>query len=291
MNEKTLKTVMFALAAVAVALGIAFACVWNKNHKFIGELETSKAELTEQLVALQNDYESLSSDYEAINDSLKVSQEEVAQLIEKVKSTKAANAASYGKIRQYEKELGTLRSIMRGYISQIDSLNTLNKRLAADADAAKKDAAEQRKRSESLSKQVDDLSSRVAVGAVVKSTGLSVAAINASGKSTDRSSRVIRFQTSITLVANELASAGYMRVYIVITDPNGNVLTNNASRVFSLNGQSITASASREVEYTGEEIGMTIYFNDVPADLPNGIYTVDAYTEQTYLGQTEILLR
>ena len=36
---------------------------------------------------------------------------------------------SLAKIKQYEKEVGTLRTIMRGYIKQIDSLNTLNKQL------------------------------------------------------------------------------------------------------------------------------------------------------------------
>lgn len=34
---------------------------------------------------------------------------------------------SLAKIKQYEKEVGTLRTIMRGYLHQIDSLNTLNK--------------------------------------------------------------------------------------------------------------------------------------------------------------------
>ena len=36
---------------------------------------------------------------------------------------------SLAKIKQYEKEVGTLRTIMRGYLHQIDSLNTLNKKL------------------------------------------------------------------------------------------------------------------------------------------------------------------
>ena len=57
------------------------------------------------------------------------SREEVSQLIERIKKTDATNRA---KIRQYEKELRhSSGSIMRSYIVQIDSLNTLNQKLTA----------------------------------------------------------------------------------------------------------------------------------------------------------------
>ena len=105
-----LKTVMYALIAVAVLLVAALIYVTSTKNKLVGELNSEKQDLTEQILALQADYEGLSSEYDTINSQLDSSREEIAQLVEKVKKTEATNRA---KIRSYEKELGTLRSIMR----------------------------------------------------------------------------------------------------------------------------------------------------------------------------------
>ena len=50
------------------------------------------------------------------------------------------------------------------------------------------------------------------------------------------------------------------------------------------------ASASREVDYQGAEVEMSIYLNDI-AEYVKGIYTVEAFTEQASLGTAELMLR
>ena len=283
-----LKKVMYALVAVVVLLAGALAYVWWNKTTLVNELNVEKEELTSQMIALQNDYATLSSDYDMINSQLDSSREEVSQLIERIKKTEATNRS---KMRQYEKELGTLRSIMRNYIVQIDSLNTLNKKLTADAAAARREAAESRKKSEELSKTVKDLSGQVAVGSVVKARGLKLEAYNASDKVTDRSSRVVRLIANLALVENDLATKGPVRVYIRVKDPDGILLTNSSQRTFSVaGGEPMICTASREVDYEGKEVELGIYINDIPS-FAKGIYTIEAYTEQTKLGDAELMLR
>jgi hypothetical protein len=215
------------------------------------------------------------------------SREEVSQLIERIKKTEATNRS---KIRQYEKELGTLRSIMRNYITQIDSLNTLNKQLTADAAAARREAAEIRKRSEQLSKRVENLTGQVAAGSVLKARGIRIEAYNASDKVTDRSSRVVRLLTTLSLVENDLAPKEPVRVYIRVKGPDGVLLTNSEQRTFTFGGEPMICSASREIDYQGKEVEMSIYLNDITGYV-KGIYTVEAYTEQSLLGTAELMLR
>ena len=136
-NEGTLKKIVIALAVVAAILVGTLAYVWISKNKLVDDLNGEKAALTEEMVALQNDYSILSTDNDSLNVQLEREREKVEQLIERVKKTEATNRS---KIRQYEKELGTLRSIMKHYIVQIDSLNTLNTVLRADAAAARKEA-------------------------------------------------------------------------------------------------------------------------------------------------------
>lgn len=286
-KEKSLKTAMYVLAGVAVLLAAALIFIWSQKSSLISELEVEKQDLTAQMENLQNDYASLSSDYDSINSQLDTSRAEVANLLERIKKTDATNRA---KMRQYEKELGTLRSIMRNYIVQIDSLNTLNHKLTADAAAARREAAASRAANAELSQQVENLSGQVAAGAVIKARGLSMAAYNSSDKVTDRSSRVVRLLTSLSLVENDLAPKGQVRVYIRVKDPNGIILTNSNRTSFTFNGEAMIASASRQVDYEGKEVDMSIYLNDIPS-FQKGVYTVEAYTEQSKLGSAELMLR
>ena len=239
------------------------------------------------MISLREDYDTLSSDYDEINAQLDSSREQVNQLIERLKETEARDRA---KIRKYEKELGTLRSIMRNYIVQIDSLNTLNKKLTADAAAARREAEVSKARSEELSQKVEHLSGQVAAGSVIKARGLAIEPYDGSGKINERSSRVVKMLTSLTLIENDLAPKGPVRVYIRVKDPSGVLLTNASSRNFTCGGEPMMASASREVDYQGSEVDLSIYLNDI-SSYQKGIYTVEAYTSQTKLGSAEVLLR
>lgn len=282
-----LKITMYALIAVAVLLAGALAYIWTSKASLVRDLNEEKQDLTEQIIALQGDYESLSSDYDTINSQLDSSREEVAQLVERIQQTEATNRA---KMRQYEKELGTLRSIMRNYIVQIDSLNTLNHKLTAEAAEARRDAAASKAANEELNKQVESLAGQVAAGSVIKARGLSMQAYNHSDKVTDRSSRVARLLTTLSLVENDLAPKGPVRVYIRVKDPEGILLTNSVQTSFNCGGEALLASASREVDYEGKEVELSIYLNDIPS-FTKGIYTVEAYTEQGLLGRSELMLR
>ncbi|MBQ6286289.1 MAG: hypothetical protein IJK73_01360 [Bacteroidales bacterium] len=286
-KNKSLKNIMWALVAVAGIMAAALAYIWASKSSLVRDLNAEKEDLTQQMIALRGDYESLSTEYESVNSQLDSSKEEVNQLIERIQKTEATNRA---KMRQYEKELGTLRSIMRNYIVQIDSLNTLNHKLTADAAAARKEAATSRAENAELKGQVENLTGQVAAGSVIKSRGLSVAAYNSSDKVTDRSSRVVRLLASLSLVENDLAPKGPVRVYLRVKDPEGILLTNSSQTSFSYNGQTMVASASREVDYQGKEVDLSIYLNDIPS-YQAGIYTVEAYTAQAFLGKTELLLR
>lgn len=290
-NEKKanggLKTVMIAMVAVAAVLAVALVYVLTSKNKLVGQLNDEKKDLAEQIQMLQNDYEGLSSDYDSINAQLDSSREEIAQLVERVKKTEATNRA---KIRQYQKELGTLRTIMKSYIVQIDSLNTLNHKLTAEAASARKEAAASKRLNAELSQQVEDLTGRVTAGAVLKARGVRLEAYNNNDKLTDRSGKVSRLLVTLSLLENELTPKGPVRVYVRVTDPDGNLLTDGRNTSFTIGEETLQATASREVDYQGAEVEMGIYVNNIPS-FRKGVYSVTAYTNQGQIGSAELLLR
>lgn len=286
-EKKGPRTLMTVLAIVAGVLVLVLGYLLYQRNGLVSQLEVEKAELAQQMVQLQSDFSSLSSDYESINHQLDTSREQVAQLIEKLAKTEATNRT---KIRQYEKELGTLRSIMKGYIVQIDSLNSLNKRLTADAAAARREAAESRRANEELTQQVETLSSQVSAGKILKARAISLNAHYSNDKVGDRHSRVRYMVANLTLVENSLADHGPVRVYVRVKDPDGVLLLNSESIEFTVDYATLQATASREVDYEGNEVDLSIYINDT-GDFQKGIYTMEVFTEKSLLGRAECMLR
>lgn len=286
-NSDMLKKIVYALGAVAAILVVVLVVVLIRKNTLVKELNLDKENLTSELVALQGDYEALSTTNAEINDSLLVEKEKVEQLIEKLQKTEATNRA---KIRQYEKETGTLRSIMKSYIKQIDSLNTLNTNLRNEASAARRDAQESRRQYEDLRSTTDKLSAKASAGAVVKARGFNMVAINASNKQTDRSSRTAKLKTCLSLIENLIADHGYRTIYIRIKGPDGVLLADSEDNVFTCEGQQMIYSASREVDYQGEEVDLSIYLNDIP-QYTKGLYTVQVLTERSLIGTAQFMLR
>ncbi|MBQ4389099.1 MAG: hypothetical protein II824_03890 [Bacteroidales bacterium] len=286
-EKKGPRTIMTVLAIVAGVLALVLGYLLYQRNTLVKELEVEKADLAQQMVQLQSDFSNLSSDYEMINHQLDTSREQVAMLIDKLSRTEATNRA---KIRQYEKELGTLRAIMKGYIVQIDSLNTLNKRLTADAAAARREAAESRRVSEELTQQVENLSEQVNAGKVLKARAIALNAHYNNDKVGDRHSRVRYMVANLTLLENNIADKGPVRIYARVKDPEGVLLLNGESVEFTVNGLTLQATASREVDYEGQEVDMSIYINDT-GEFVKGIYTLEVYSDKSLLGRAECLLR
>lgn len=289
-----LKTIMYALIAVVVALAIALVVVWSqrshlsKNMRTLAnDLEAEKEALADDIVALRDSLASTTFDNAIMKAQLDSSREAVSQLVQRIQGADATNRSE---IIKYQKELGTLRAIMKGYIVQIDSLNNLNHELTIAAANAKKEAAESQRQNAKLTAQVDNLSTQVAAGSVLKARGIKMEAYNASDKVTDRSSRVTRLMVSLSLVENELAPRGPVRVYVVVRDPSGNLLDDGTGAGFSVGGEPVKATASREVDYEGSEVDLSIYVNGI-ASFTKGIYSVEAFTEQGRLGGAELMLR
>ena len=284
--EKNYKNIIIGLAAFAVILLGVLIYVSIDRKNIIDDLTIEKDDLTAQMIELQNDYANLSTTNDTLNTELMLEKEKVAQLLERIKKTEASNKV---KLRKYEKELGTLRSIMRGYIHQIDSLNTLNNELRAEATQAKKEAKASKTKYESLKSTTEELGKQVELGSVVKGRGMVAHGINSQGRETDRSSRVSKIKTCIHLVENSIARKGPKTVYLRVKGPDGILMTQSQMQMATVNGEEMIYSASREVDYQGSEIEVCIYFEY--ESFTKGVYTIEAYTTEGTLAGTDLLLR
>ena len=289
-----LRTIVTVMTGVALILAGILAYVLidggrqrSEYRALVGELNIEKDSLTRQIQNVNDSLAVLSSTNEYINAQLDSSRAEVALLIENLRKTQATDRAQ---LRKYEKELGTLRTIMRSYIVQIDSLNTLNHQLTVKVSNARREADEQRKRGDSLAQEVENLSARVATGAIVHANGLKLSAFNGKDKTVDKASKASYLRVDLTLLRNDLAEQGTVTVYVRVKDPDGNLIQDGTGARLSYNGQDLPASASRPIDYSGTDVPVSVYINNVPA-FAKGIYTAEIYSNQALLGSTELMLR
>ncbi len=287
-----LKTAVIILSIVVAIL--AGALLYIAAHKVpqqqqqIVELRTEKDTLMDNLLTLRTQYDDLQTSNDTLNAQLDVEKQKVDMMIEKLKKTDANNKAQ---IRQYEKELGTLRDIMRGYIRQIDSLNTLNIALREETTTAKAEARESHEKYQSLVQTTDDLAKQVEKGSVIKARDISVVAINEKGKDQTRASRTDKLKACFTLVENSIAAKGPRNIFIRVKGPDGILMTQSEANVFQANGEQLIYSAVREVDYQGADIEVCIFYGGNGETFTKGTYTVDIYSGGALIGHGEILLK
>ena len=286
-RSRQLKILTISLALIALVLLGVLVWIWYDRSKMIESLQTDKEDLTVQLQDLRNDYGTLSSNNDSLNVQLAREREKVDQLIDRVQKTDAANRA---KIRQYEQELGTLRSIMRHYIVQIDSLNTLNTSLREDAIAARDEARKSQRDLNELKSTTEEYRQKVEVGSVVKGRNFSLIALTSAGRDTDRSSRTEKLKCCLFLMENEIAKRGPRTVYMRVKGPDGILMTGGNQSVFGSAGETLIYSASREIDYQGSDVEICVFFGQAGM-FQKGVYSVDMYTTEAKLGSVDILLK
>lgn len=285
------KIIIGILAVVLIGLGYMFYDQQQKTEKKIAELNEVNQEkevLTFQYQSLLDDYDSLETTSDSISSQLDVEKERIKELIADLRTTKSNNRYQ---INKYKKELKTLRSIMKGFIHQVDSLNTLNIELTAENKEIKKQYQTAREKNQQLSDKYDEAADLVKTASVIKAVDILVSSLNHKGKSTSRAKKTKRFAINFALDENAIASTGTKSVYLRITDPNEHILIQNNQPVFSYEGEKIAYSSVRKVEYDGNISNAVIYFEHNDENpLLKGVYNVDIFCDGNMIGASTVEL-
>ena len=271
------------MAVILVALSaIYFMQVKQMQEDFAIERDT----LTSQLTSLLNDYDTLKT----LNDTLSVHYEGERQKADSLLQTlQKERRLSYAKIREYEKKMTYMREVMTGYIRQIDSLNTINKKLVSENSSIRKKILDYRLRAESAEEKSQELSTKVRQGSVIRARDIRLVALSKSDREVSRANRAERLRVDLVLVGNELSTPGERNVYTQIIGPDGYPLVNGSNALFDFEGSSITYSAMRSVDYQNNDLNVSLFYNG--PGITSGKYQVKIYTDGHMVGSSEISLR
>ena len=281
-------TIILTILVVILAVGLGlmymqYSKMKSDNAIVQGALEEQKNSLSLELKDMSTEYEGLKSDNDSLNKQIDKQQGRIQQLLN-------INASNLEKIKLYKKELGTLRDIMKSYIVQIDSLNTKNQKLVSENTEVKTALDESRKNNEGLSKEKEDLNSKVQIASVMSAKNVLGTALKKNGKDTEKSSKTAKIKVCCTIRENPLIAAGEKEIFLRISRPDELVLASSEQNLFNYEGKQIVYSAKRSVTYENKDVDMCLFYDNSGQLIP-GKYNIDLFCEGKMIGTGNFTLK
>ena len=267
----------------------------NTILKNAGVIEESDDQaLRSNLIALLDQYDNMEIDNEEMRAKVDSQKVRIASLLEEVDGLKNKQKRDWGKIYKLKKETETLRSIMKGYIHTIDSLNTLNGKLQKTIVLKDNQINEVSSERDKVKSELDKTKNIVALGSVLQTGGVTSSAIivKRSGKQveTTRAKRTNMIKSCFTIIENKIASAGNKDIIMTVISPSGKVLKNSSSFTFDTVDGTKTGSVKRQINYQNQNVDLCIYF-EVEGTIEPGTYTTEIYAEGHRIGKTTFALK
>ena len=279
--------IAFAIIAVLV-IGISF---------FAWKYFRQRTEVKEIVELMEFEKEQLESEYEewAIqfdgyqttdihNDSLVqlLSQEKqrVQDLLEELRITKVTNAR---RIAELKNELATVRQVMVSYVQQIDSLDSMNKRLVKENQEVKQQYQDVALQAKQLEEERTQLAEVVSRASMLEISHFKMTLLNKRDKKTTIYAQIQKLQFDYTIARNITNVPGMKTIYLRITRPDGEVMQKNVNDVFTFENSQIAYSISKDFEYEGEEVSGAMYWL-VEEILQIGLYNADFFVDGELIG-------
>ncbi len=284
LTQKQSLLLIGALALICVFLGANLYIKTNDLKELsvdYDQLELSKEQVVFDLEKMRFSYDTLQTENELLLAEIAAQQDKIDGLITKVKNGNWALAKA-------KKESETLRTIMKGYIVTIDSLNQLNMALTEENIAMKERVEEVQGRNDQLVQRQENMEEIIAAGRQLQTTEVNAMGVRvtSSGRQrvVTRSSKTDIIKICFTLLENAIAETGNKNINLKVFGPEGSLL-------YSEDGDDVY-SVKREVDYAKDRLTTCMFFTvSEEARLVPGIYELEIYEEDVVIGNTQLELR
>lgn len=294
---KNKSSVILVVLLVVLLLTTGGLVYWNLNQRV--ELNELVEQMTIEKEELENEYEDLAIQFDgyqnmdirndSLQDLLSREQQRVQDLLEELRQTKASNAR---KIAELKKELATVRSVMKDYVRQIDSLNATNARLTAENIQVRRENREVKERNSQLAMANSQLSETVTRASMLEMVSCSVTTLNKNDRKTSLTRNIRKLQFDFVIAKNITCEPGLKDLYARIIDPQGNLLGEDETRLFAFESGEIPYTLTRQIEYSGDTYeGVCYYAFSEEEKVQKGFYTIDFFCDGNLIGSFPIQIK
>ncbi|WP_347839030.1 hypothetical protein [uncultured Draconibacterium sp.] len=281
--------IVIVLSVVLVVVLVLFFMQRRDHQVIVNEIKQEKDSIQFELTEIAMSYDSLKTENDTINEQLFVAQAKVKDLLLEVEQTKKV---SYSKISDYQKQVTTLRGIMRDFVVQIDSLNRRNEQLMAENREVKQQYKQVEQQNEQLSKEKERLQQNLKRAAMLEARELVATPLNTRSKETRFAKRTAKVRIYFVLGQNATAKRGPKSIYARIMRPDQLLMVKSENDVFQFEDLKIQYSAMREVVYEGKDLPVAIFWDNTnEPELMPGVYTINLFADGNEIGETTFEIR
>jgi len=312
-NTKSNGALLLILLVLLIALAFMSYSWSNKNKElnecsnFNKELEADMQGMNEMMSGytgnvgtdLKNDFQNMLNQYDALKVKDSVQAKNVEEQKQKIKGLlsqlESGKKLTTRQLYSLRKENETLRSIMKGYVKQIDSLNTMNVKLSSDLDTKTQELSSTTSERDQYRQQAEESTELVKKGSRLQALGFNSGALrmklNNTTEPTNKAKNAVQLKSSFTISANPLTKAGVKKLFMQITSSDGVVLQARENNVVIMEGNTIAYSDRKEIEYTNNNVDVSIYYDLKEGEATKGNYKVKIYCEGEVIGTDSFTLK
>ncbi|MFW6225033.1 MAG: coiled-coil domain-containing protein [Bacteroidota bacterium] len=290
-SSKKMGIIVIILAIIAGVLIFGYIYQRNEYNKLQKESEKVQAYLSAEKDSLENELYTLRDEYDALETANDTLSEKISLQRSKIERLLRINATNVSTLKEYKKEIGTLRSVLKDFVAQIDSLNQLNQKLMVENKEVKTELEETHIKKDELEKSKEELTTKVRKAEALAAKNIEAVGLNKRSKEKDKAEDIVKLRVCFTLRENAIAKSGERYVYLRIVRPDSTILTSSTENIITIDGNKIIYSAKRQVNYENQDISMCIYYDNKEGELMPGTYNVLLYSEGHLIGETKFTLK
>ena len=262
------------------------------NQMMSGYVDNMSSDLKADFKNMLKTYDALIAKDKSKADSLNLQKDKIQSLINEIDRNKKMSASQLFQLR---KENETLRGIMKGYVVQIDSLNTLNLKLTSDLDQTTTKLNITAEERDLFKADAEQKTAQVKKGSRLQAYGFSSVGLkmklNNMADETNRARNVVQIKSSFTVSENPITEAGKKVVYMQVINPDGKTLQTKSSNSIQTELGNIAYSDKKEIDYQNQRIDLSIYYDIRGEEVLKGNYKVKIYCEGNLIGTDSFTLK
>ena len=281
--------IVIALSVVLVAVLVLFFMQRSEHGSVVKEMRMEKDSIQFQLTQIAASYDSMKTENDTLNEQLFVAQAKVKDLLLEVEQTKKV---SISKINDYQKQVTTLRGIMRDFVVQIDSLNRKNEELMAENLQVKQQYQQVEQKNQQLNQEKERLQQNLKIAAKLEARELVAEPLNSHNKETKFAKRTEKIRIYFVLGQNQATPRGAKSIYARIMRPDQLLMSKSSNDLFRFEDLKIQYSAMRDVVYEGKDLPVAIFWDNTnEPELMTGTYTINLFADGNEIGETTFELQ
>ncbi len=292
-NKSNVGVLYGVLGLLVVVLAVAVYLLLD-TRKNLNLVSTDLAEKTEyfriERDSLEGELRNIYVQYDSLEtDNLEI-QVEMQHQQQKIDKLIAIQADDAYKIKMYKREMETIRSVLRSYIVQIDSLNMQNQELMAANKQLRYTERRLTTEKERLEKDKTQLEEIKELATTLQAAEVNLIMLNKREKETSRIRTAVKVRIDFLLRANKVTPPGEKNIFLRILRPDQVLLGSPELDMFEYNGEQIPASASRIITYENEDLPVSVFWTNDGEIVP-GEHLVELYAEGKVIGSSSFILK